>query len=60
MKVFRTSEVALEKVKTIQSGFTAFAETKEVCERIKQELNSREIDFIEEATDLGSWFIPVK
>jgi hypothetical protein len=60
MKVFRTSEIACEKVQTIQAGFTAFAETKEVCERIKQELNSLEIDYIEEVTDLGSWFIPVK
>jgi len=60
MKVIRTSEIVRKKVKTIQSGYTAFAETKEVCDKVKQELNSLGIEFIEEATDLGSWFIPKK
>ncbi|WP_416151486.1 hypothetical protein ACM26V_11115 [Salipaludibacillus sp. HK11] len=60
MKVMSRRKIAHEKVKTIQSGYTAFTETKEVSDRIKQELNYLEIKYIEEKTELGSWFIPQK
>lgn len=60
MKVISSSKIAREKVKTIQSGYTAFAETKEVSDKVKQELNSLGIKFIQETTNLGSWFIPEK
>ncbi|WP_280769907.1 hypothetical protein [Salipaludibacillus daqingensis] len=60
MKVISRSKIAREKVKTIQSGYTAFAETKEVSDRIKRELHTLGIEFIEETSDVGSWFIPKK
>lgn len=60
MKVISSSKIAREKVKMIQSGYNAFAETKEVYDKVRQELNSLGIKFIEETTSLGSWFIPEK
>ncbi|PYZ93746.1 hypothetical protein CR194_11370 [Salipaludibacillus keqinensis] len=60
MKVISRSKMAQEKVKTLQSGYTAFAETKELSERLRQELHNLGIDYIEESTNVGSWFIPKK
>ncbi|MCE7793358.1 hypothetical protein K8O68_13100 [Salipaludibacillus sp. CUR1] len=58
MKVISRSKLAQEKIKCIQSGYSAFAETEEVSQKLKQELEALGIDYIEEKTHMGSWFIP--
>jgi hypothetical protein len=58
--IINRKEIAREKVKEIQSGFSAFAETKEVAELIKKELLKLNLKVHEDVTDVGSWFIPEK
>lgn len=53
-------ELARTKVLEIQNGFSAFAETREVAALIKKELQKLNIPVIEDVTNVGSWFIPVK
>ncbi|MDG5786989.1 hypothetical protein QA612_05750 [Evansella sp. AB-P1] len=60
MKIMSRRQLAKEKVKTIQSGYSAYAETKEVSELIKKELHSLGIEVEEDRCSLGSWFIPTK
>lgn len=58
MLIIHSKTMAKEKVKKIQLGYSAFAETKEVTELMKKELDSLGIEVIIDATDKGSWFIP--
>ncbi|MDR7073773.1 hypothetical protein [Fictibacillus barbaricus] len=58
--IINRKELAREKVKEIQNGFSAFAETKEVAELIKKELLKLDLKVHEDVTDVGSWFIPEK
>ncbi len=58
--IINRKELAREKVKELQNGFSAFAETKEVAELIKRELAKLNLKVHEDVTDVGSWFIPEK
>ncbi|UTR11375.1 hypothetical protein MM300_03325 [Evansella sp. LMS18] len=58
MKVMSRSQLAREKVQSIQAGFSAYAETREVSELIKKELRTLGIEVIEDTNSMGSWFIP--
>ncbi|MGJ9382394.1 hypothetical protein CR203_12805 [Salipaludibacillus neizhouensis] len=60
MKVISRSKIAEDKIKSIRLGYTAFAESQEVLNKIKKELVLHDIDFIEETTDVGSWITPKK
>jgi prefoldin subunit 5 len=51
-------EIAKKKIMKIKQGYSAFAETKEVAEFIKKELEKLQIDVHEDITDVGCWFIP--
>ncbi|MFB5663591.1 hypothetical protein [Alteribacillus sp. HJP-4] len=56
--VMNRKELALQKVEKIKAGYSAFAESQEVSEMIRKELEHQQIDVYEDMTDLGSWFIP--
>jgi hypothetical protein len=58
--IINRKELAREKVREIQNGFSAFAETKEVADLIKKELSRLNLEVHEDVTDVGSWFIPEK
>ncbi|GAE34125.1 hypothetical protein [Halalkalibacter akibai] len=58
--VLNRKEMALEKVDNIKNGLSAFAESKEVIELIRKELEKSNIHVHEDATEIGSWFIPVE
>lgn len=60
MKVISRTKIAQEKARTIQAGYNAFAETEEVSAKIKKELRTMGIEFLEEKTDMGCWFFPKK
>lgn len=60
MFVMSRSKLAKEKVKAIQAGYSAYAETETISNLIKKELNSLGIEVIEESNTLGSWFIPAQ
>lgn len=58
--VINRKKIAQAKVNRIQHGYSAFSETQEINRLIKRELKKLDIDVIEDATNVGSWFIPVK
>ncbi|MFC0187889.1 hypothetical protein ACFFJY_06280 [Fictibacillus aquaticus] len=58
--IINRKELARAKVKELQNGFSAFAETKEVVDLIKKEIEKLKLDVHEDVTDVGSWFIPQK
>ncbi|WP_096189712.1 hypothetical protein [Evansella halocellulosilytica] len=60
MRVMSRSKLVKEKVKSIQDGYSAYAETEEVTKLIKKELSTLGIDVIEDTSSLGNWFIPKK
>lgn len=58
--IINRKEMALQKVEKIRSGYSAFAETKELIDLIKKELLKENIEVKEEITEIGTWFIPVQ
>ncbi|WP_227936611.1 hypothetical protein [Alkalihalobacillus deserti] len=58
--VINRKEMALKKVEKIKNGLSAFAESKEVVEIIRKELEQDGIAVHEDITEVGSWFIPAK
>ncbi|TWI56978.1 hypothetical protein [Halalkalibacter nanhaiisediminis] len=58
--IINRKEMALKKVEKIKAGLSAFAETKEVSDLIRKELEKEDIKVHEDVTDMGSWFIPTK
>jgi len=58
--IINRKEIARAKVRKIKNGFSAFAETKEVIELVKKELEKENIPVYIDETAQGSWFIPVK
>ncbi|MEK5441541.1 MULTISPECIES: hypothetical protein [unclassified Fredinandcohnia] len=49
-----------EKMARIKKGYSAYAESPEVVNALKKEIQALDLNVLEEVTDLGSWFIPVK
>ncbi len=49
-----------EKMAHIKNGYSAYAESPDVIYAIKKEIQALNLDVLEEVTDMGSWFIPVK
>ncbi|PYZ97218.1 hypothetical protein CR205_01035 [Alteribacter lacisalsi] len=60
MKIMSRSKLAKEKIRNIEAGFSAFAETEELTALIRKEISELNLDVIEEETEFGSWFIPKK
>lgn len=58
--VLNRKQMALKKVEKVKNGLSAFAESKEVIEIIRKELEKDGIDVHEDTTEIGSWFIPAK
>ncbi|MFC0557922.1 hypothetical protein [Halalkalibacter alkalisediminis] len=58
--VLNRKQMALKKVEKVKNGLSAFAESKEVIEIIRKELEKDGIDVYEDITEIGSWFIPAK
>jgi hypothetical protein len=53
-------ELARTKVTEIQNGYSAFAESQELADLIKKELQKLNIPINEDVTEVGSWFFPDK
>ncbi|MEH7226445.1 hypothetical protein V7112_21745 [Bacillus sp. JJ1566] len=49
-----------EKMARIKNGFSAYAESPDVINAIKKEIQALNLNVLEEVTEVGSWFIPVK
>lgn len=53
-------QIAKAKVKKIKDGFSAFAETQEVIDLIRKDLDKLQIPVHIDKTEQGCWFIPEK
>jgi uncharacterized membrane protein len=58
--IMNRKQIVREKLQQILSGYSAYAETKEVADLLKKELKQLNIDVYEDSTDIGSWFIPIE
>ena len=58
MLIIDSKRLAKEKVKNIQKGYSAYAETEEVSNLIKKQLKTLNLEVHEDHTDKGCWFIP--
>lgn len=58
--ILNAKDLALAKVNRIENGYSAFTESMEVGRLLKRELRKKNIRVIEDRTNLGSWFFPVK
>ncbi|WLR44173.1 hypothetical protein LC087_08900 [Bacillus carboniphilus] len=60
MYVLSRNQMAKEKVERIRSGLSAYAESEELSQKIKRELELQNISVHEDITEFGYWFIPVQ
>ncbi len=58
--IINRKEIARAKVRKIKNGLSAFAETQEVIDLVKKELEKENIPVHIDQTAQGSWFIPAK
>jgi len=58
--IINRRQMANSKVNKLKKGYSAFAETKEVIEYIKKELEKANIQVHIDETAQGCWFIPYK
>lgn len=58
--IMSAKEIALAKVRRLQNGYSAFAESNEMIRLIKRECKKLNVDVQIDETHLGSWFIPTK
>jgi hypothetical protein len=49
-----------EQVDRIKGGHSAYVETAEMANMVKKEIQVLSLEFYEDVTDIGSWFIPIK
>lgn len=57
--IISRKKMANAKVNKIKNGYSAFAETKEVIDYIKKELENQKIPVHIDETEQGCWFIPM-
>ncbi|MFD1737108.1 hypothetical protein ACFSCX_11150 [Bacillus salitolerans] len=58
--IINRKQLVREKLQQILSGYSAYAETKEVANLLLKELQALNIEVYVDNTNIGSWFIPVK
>lgn len=58
--IISRKQMAKAKINKIKDGYSAFAETKEVIDYIKKELEKENIPVHIDETEQGCWFIPEK
>lgn len=60
MFIINHKQMAREKVERIRNGVSAFAESADLVNLIKKELEVQNLQVYEDVTEFGSWFIPVR
>lgn len=58
--IINRRQMAKSKINKIKNGYSAFAETQEIIEFIKKELERENIPVHIDQTEQGCWFIPIK
>ncbi|HET7616164.1 MAG TPA: hypothetical protein VFK27_04320 [Bacillales bacterium] len=53
-------DIVKAKVRRIQDGYSAFAESNELVRLMKKEISRSNVDVFVDETNIGSWFIPKK
>ncbi|WP_010099149.1 hypothetical protein [Ornithinibacillus scapharcae] len=59
MLIMNERRVRDRKIKQLQSGRTAYAESKELIRLIKRDIEKYGLDVYYDETSSGCWFIPV-
>ncbi|MDF0727518.1 hypothetical protein PY093_12545 [Cytobacillus sp. S13-E01] len=60
MKIINRRTIVQEKLDLIKNGYSAYAETFEIANLLKKEIQALNLQVHEDVTDVGSWFIPEK
>ncbi|WP_243386064.1 hypothetical protein [Bacillus kexueae] len=60
MFVIDHRQMAKDKVERIRNGVSAFAESADLVQLIKKEIEVQNLRVHEDVTEFGSWFIPVQ
>jgi hypothetical protein len=58
--ILNPKKLAQEKVEIIKKGFSAYVESPEIANLIKKEIKILKLNVLEDATDIGFWFIPIR
>ncbi|HET7627792.1 MAG TPA: hypothetical protein VFK44_05320 [Bacillales bacterium] len=56
--IMNPKDIVKAKVRRIQDGYSAFAESDEMVRLIKKEISRANVDVLIDETNIGSWFIP--
>lgn len=59
MHIMPPRRIRDEKMKQLQSGQIAYAESKEIIRLIRREINKMHLDVDCDETDAGCWFTPI-
>jgi hypothetical protein len=60
MKIINRRKIVQEKLDLIQAGYSAYAESFEIANLLKKEIQALNLQVHEDITNVGSWFIPEK
>ncbi|MFT4415157.1 hypothetical protein ACLM5H_14945 [Fredinandcohnia humi] len=58
MYIINRRKLLNEKMARIKNGYSAYAESMEIANLLKKEIQALNLNVHEEVTDIGSWFIP--
>lgn len=60
MFIIDHKQMAKDKVERIRNGISAFAESADLVQLIKKEIELQNLKVHEDVTEFGSWFIPIQ
>ncbi|WP_078545117.1 hypothetical protein [Litchfieldia alkalitelluris] len=60
MQIIHRKKLVKEKVDRIKNGYSAYAESVELANMLKKEIQALNLNVYEDATEVGFWFIPNK
>lgn len=58
MHIIHRRRLVQDKIERIRDGYSAYAETIEIANLVKRELEALNLTVHEDVTEHGSWFIP--
>jgi hypothetical protein len=60
MHIIHRKKLVKEQVDRIKNGYSAYAESVEVANLLKKEIQALNLQVYEDVTEVGFWFIPDK
>ncbi|MRX71741.1 hypothetical protein GJU40_06070 [Bacillus lacus] len=59
MYIINRGQIVREKIIRLQNGYSAYVETFELAQKLKQEISILNLNVYEDKTEFGFWFIPL-